>query len=335
MQIETDKAEVLSGITAGITTGAPIAVFIANRDHKNWTDVVGINADNTKRRALTKVRPGHADASGIIKYGFDDARFVLERASARETAASVAAGAICKAALLKLGISVGSHTKELGGAVSSFVPENAAELIKKESDNDLRCHDPEAASSMRALIDEAVENGDTLGGITEIVVTGLPVGVGSYVALDRKLDFLLAGHIMGVNAVKCVEIGEGRQAASKKGSEFHDEIELKGGGFFRATNRAGGIEGGMSNGSDVIIKAAIKPIPTLRSGLATVDIITREKAVADNERSDVCAVPAAGVVLENVTAYCILKALLDTFGGDTLSELYERVQKRREQEKRW
>lgn len=301
MKIETDAAELLSGVRGGITIGSPLSLSIENKDYENWAEVMDAERGDLTHKKLTAVRPGHADLAGIKKYGFTDARNVLERASARETAVRVAAGAVCRQALDMLGITVES-------TVDSVCGETEAEKI-------------------RQAIDGAKAAGDTLGGQATVTIKGMPVGVGSYVHYDRKLDARLAMHMMSIQSVKAVGFGLGTGYASIKGSEAHDEIFADG----RKTNRAGGIEGGMSNGEDIVIRVTFKPIPTLMKGLATVDIESGKPVRAASERSDVCAAEAAAVVAENVAAYAALDELLTTFGGDTMSELAARVRERKSQ----
>lgn len=300
MKIETDRIEILSGMIGGKTIASPLAYLIPNKDYANWETVMSPTEGNVDARALTAVRPGHADLSGIVKYGFGaNARPVLERASARETATRVAAGAICKQVLAAVGVTVTGRVRHICGKATE--------------------------EEQHAAVDAARKAGDTLGGEAEITVKGMPVGVGSYVQADRKLDAALAGQLMGIQSVKAVEIGLGKALGSLKGSEAHDEIFPDG----RKTNRAGGIEGGMTNGEDVVLGVTFKPIPTLMKGLNTVDVKTGEATRAASERSDCCAVEAATVVAENVTAFVVLNALLETFGGDTLDELKERMDARR------
>lgn len=301
MKIETDKVEVLSGMIGGKTIASPLAFTIKNRDYENWIPYMDPFTGEVDKKALTAVRPGHADLSGIIKYGFGpNARPVLERASARETTTRVAAGSVCRQALEAIGVTITGRTLVIGG-------------VGDES----KWHDTIRAARL---------DGDTLGGCVEITVHGMPVGVGSYVQYDRKLDAALAMHMMSINAVKAVEVGLGREFGYLRGSEAHDEIFPDG----RKTNRAGGIEGGMSNGEDIVLTLTFKPIPTLVRGLRTVDVKTGEPVTAANERSDVCVVESAAVVVaESVAAYAVLDEILKTFGGDTLDELKSRVEERR------
>ena len=280
MKIESDTVEILSGVRGGVTMGSPIALLIRNRDYDNWAGVMCPKDGDRSQRALTKVRPGHADLPGCIKHGFVDARYVLERASARETAMRVAIGSICKQYLESKGIVVISRVLSIGGATDDKDIEDA--------------------------INKAKSAGDTLGGRVEITVRGVPVGLGSYTHYDHKLDAKLAFDLMSIQSVKAVEIGAGVKAADLSGSQMHDEIFLgKKGTYERRTNRAGGIEGGMSNGEDIVVTVSLKPIPTLMKGLDTVDIVTKRAAKAEPERSDTCAVEAAAVVAECVAAATI------------------------------
>lgn len=299
MKIESDKVELISGVRGGITMGSPVSFTIENRDYANWEKSMDCENGDVVQNRLTAVRPGHADLTGMIKYGFDNARNVLERASARETAVRVAAGAICRQALAAVGIIVTSRVLSIGGEAGD---ENIA-----------------------AAIEKARKDGDTLGGEVEITISGVPAGVGSYAHYDRKLDARLAFHMMSIQSVKAVSFGLGAGYAALPGSRAHDEIFPEG----RRTNNAGGIEGGMSNGEDIIIKLTLKPIPTLMKGLSTVDTDTGGPVTAASERSDVCAVEAGGVVAENVAAFAVLCELLETFGGDTADELKARVNERR------
>lgn len=299
MKIESDRIELISGVRGGVTTGSPVSFTIENRDYANWEKSMDCETGDTTLNRLTAVRPGHADLTGMMKYGFDNARNVLERASARETAVRVAAGAVCRLALTETGINITSRVLSVGG----------------ETDE----------RNITAAIDDARKASDTLGGDVEITISGVPAGVGSYAHYDRKLDAKLAFHMMSIQSVKAVGFGLGAGYASLPGSKAHDEI-FPGG---RRTNNAGGIEGGMSNSENIIIKLTFKPIPTLMKGLSTIDTDTGARAVAASERSDVCAVDAAAVVAENVAAFAIFDSLLETFGGDTLSELKARIEERR------
>ena len=329
MKIESDRAEILSGVRGGITLGSPVALFIENKDYKNWSEIMGAEYCDFNARVVSEVRPGHADYAGSIKYGFDDARNVLERASARETAARVAVGAIAKKFLSELGIKVGSHVYNIGGVTAPKGIYSADELIKNSDLSEVRCLDNSASEKMKARIDEAKASGDTLGGEVEVVISGVPVGIGSHVHYDRKLDFALMGAIGSVQSVKSVSIGLGAECANLPGSRVHDMIYAQNGKIIRKTNNAGGIEGGISNGEDIIIRAALKPIPTVMKGLDTVDIRSGKAVKSSPERSDVCAVPAGGVVLEAVAAFVIADKITETLGGDTMDEIRARFAQKR------
>ena len=331
MKIESDRIEWLAGVRAGETLGSPIAMLIWNRDWEHWQDVMAPEADSTpdpqgRRRQVTRPRPGHADLAGSLKYDRHDARDILERASARETVARVACGAVCKKLLREFNIEIGSHVAELGGVVAEVGAQHAAPLptnINEIADRSpVRCLDKDAEAEMIRRIDAAKAAGDTLGGIVEVIALGMPVGLGSHVSWDTKLDGRLAQALMSIPAVKGVELGLGFEAARRKGSEVHDEILP---GFARATNRAGGTEGGMTTGEPLVVRAAMKPISTLMSPLKTVDLKTGGPAQAQSERSDVTAVPAMGVIAEAMTAIVLTEALLEKFGGDALSELKRNV----------
>jgi chorismate synthase len=331
MRIESDRAEILSGIRHGETLGSPVTLLVRNRDWANWTEAmspepVETAGDDAAMRRVFFPRPGHADLAGALKYDRTDARDILERASARETAARVAAGALAKMLLGELGITVGSHVVSLGGIVAK-VPEVLPEALNEASDpSPVRCLDPEAEGRMIDAIDAAKAAGDTLGGVVEVVARGVPVGLGAHVSWDRKLDGRLAGALMSIQAIKGVEIGMGFGAAMVPGSQVHDPIVLDGaiplgGGFGRGTNHAGGLEGGITTGQPIVVRAAMKPISTLMQPLSTVDLRTGETAEAVRERSDVCAVPAAGVVAEAMVAVVLAGAVLEKFGGDSLGEV--------------
>jgi chorismate synthase len=332
MQIEQDSAELLSGVRAGETIGSPIAMLIRNRDWKNWQEIMDPAPRDTdaggapRRRAVTRVRPGHADLTGLLKYDRDDARDILERASARETTARVAAGAVARRLLTELGVSIGSHLVHLGG-VDAARPESLPVPLNAAADaSPLRTLDPDAERAMVELIDAAKRAGNTLGGICEVVVEGLPVGLGSHVSWDRKLDGQLGAAMMSIPAVKGVEIGLGFGTTRVPGSEVHDEIapapgRTRAGNVRRATNRAGGLEGGMTTGEPLVVRVGMKPISTLMRPLGTVDVATGEPASAVAERSDVTAVPAMGVIAEAMAALVLADAMLQKFGGDSLSEI--------------
>lgn len=333
MKIEQDRIEWLSGVRAGETLGSPLAMLIPNRDWANWEDVMAHDAvadsGELRRRRVARPRPGHADLSGVLKYDRLDARDILERASARETAARVAAGAVARRLLEEFGIAIGSHVVSLGGVVAA-VPDPLPEPLNEWADQSpVRCLDPEASSRMVERIDAAKAAGDTLGGEVAIVAAGLPVGLGSHVSWDRKLDGRLAGMLMAIPAIKAVEIGLGGSAARRPGSEVHDPIEMDGtaaaddarGGYRRLSNNAGGLEGGITTGEPLLVRLAMKPIATLMQPLRTVDLRTGEAANAQSERSDVTAVPAAGVIGEAVVALVLADAMLEKFGGDSLTEM--------------
>ncbi len=330
MQIEKDTVEFLSGIRAGRTTGAPITLKIENSDHKNWTEIMDVNPGNEPRKkALTAARPGHADLVGGMKYRHKDLRDVLERASARETASRVAVGSICLKLLEALGVEGANFVDRLGG-ISSSVPFGwgALEVIENSP---VRCLDKNAESLMIAKIDQAKEDGDTLGGVLEIRFRGLVPGLGSYSHWDRKLDGRIGQAIMATQAVKGVEIGHGFDNADQPGSSVHDAIFYRDssaskGAYDRNTNGAGGLEAGMTNGEELIVRVALKPIATLMKPLPTVDVVTHEAADAARERSDTTAVPAAGIIFQCVIAIVLAEAYLEKFGCDTLPEMLERLE---------
>jgi chorismate synthase len=326
MKIESDRIEWLAGVRAGETLGSPIAMLIWNRDWEHWQDVMAPEADAAgaeRRRQVTRPRPGHADLAGALKYDRTDARDILERASARETVARVACGAVCKILLAEFGMVIGSHVVELGGVAATYHSPLPTPLNAAADQSQVRCLDPAAEQEMIRRIDAAKAAGDTLGGVVEVVALGVPVGLGSHVSWDRKLDGRLAQALMSIPAVKGVELGLGFEAARRKGSEVHDEILP---GFARATNRAGGTEGGMTTGEPLAVRVAMKPISTLMSPLQTVDLKTGGPAQAQSERSDVTAVPAMGVIAEAMMAIVLAQALLEKFGGDALSELKRNVE---------
>lgn len=329
MQIERDEVEFLSGVRAGETLGSPIAMLIRNRDWKNWQDVMDPapreSDPDPRRRAVTRPRPGHADLTGLLKYDRDDARDILERASARETTARVAAGAICRHFLSQFGVHVGSHLVHLGGIDAASPAPLPDDLNAAADASPLRTLDADAEARMIAAIDAAKAAGNTLGGICEVVVTGLPVGLGSHVSWDRKLDGRIGAAMLSIPAVKGVEIGMGFESARRTGADVHDEIisapgRVLAGNVQRRTNRAGGLEGGMTTGESLVVRVAMKPISTLMRPLATVDITTGDTAAAVAERSDVTAVPAMGVIAESMLAIVLANAWLEKFGGDSLLE---------------
>jgi chorismate synthase len=330
MRIERDTAHILSGVRHGHTIGSPIAMTLANNDWKNWEDILPVaEGDPEKHKAVTSPRPGHADLAGALKYNFPDARYILERASARESAARVACGAVAKMLLRSLGIEVASHVTRVGSAELSREAtfQEIAELASREVVL-LACVDPESEARMKAEVDVALRTGDTIGGIFEVVVHGLPPGIGTHVNWDERLDGLLAQAVMSLQAVKAVELGRGVTAAQSPGSKVHDAITYTSGDvrdftkFTREHNNAGGLEGGISNGQDLVIRGYLKPISTLRRPLASVSFETREATKASYERSDVCVVPAAGVAAEAMVALTVARSLLEKFGGDSLTELH-------------
>ncbi len=340
MEIETDLVEITGGIRHGLTLGSPISLVIHNDDYKHWTDIMGEDPipEGTKlRRVVTRPRPGHADLNGALKYGHRDIRNVLERSSARETAARVAAGAVAKKMLRELGIEIAGYVKEIGGIVAEENADFTIEERQNISQNSpVMVLDPSAEKEMMEKIDQAKAEGDTLGGVCEVYVEGVPAGIGSYVHYDRKLDGRIAGSVVSINAFKGVEFGIGFQAARKFGSENHDEIAWnEERGYYRTSNRLGGFEGGMTTGMPIVIRGVMKPIPTLmKRPLQSVDIDTKEQITATIERSDPCAVPAASVVMEHVVAFEIAKAITEQFPHDQFPQLKEALEQYRE-EIRW
>ena len=320
MKIEKDEAEILSGVRFGKTLGSPIALMIENRDFRNWEDIMSL-LPKGQIKAVTKLRPGHADLAGALKYHQKDIRNILERASARETAARVAVGAIAKKFLSEFRISVFSHVVKIGEVRVPFEksPEYKS-VMEKAEESTLRCADKEAEKAMIDAIGIAKSEGDSLGGVFEVVVLGAPIGLGSHVHCDRRLDAKLAKAIMSIPAIKGIEIGLGFAGASLFGSKVHDEISYTKGKFIHLSNNAGGLEGGITNGEPIVIRGAMKPISTLKKPLKSVDLKTKKPCEAHVERADVCAVPSAGVVSEAAVALVIADALLEKFGGDTLSE---------------
>jgi len=318
MEIERDRVEILGGVVYGRTTGAPVAMRIENRDWANWRE----RWRSGDLPQLSVPRPGHADYAGMVKYGLQDARPISERASARETAARVAVGALARQLLGHFGAAVGSYVTEIGG-VDAQVPDLPdEELWALAEASDLRCPDAEAADQMRERIDEARQAGDSLGGVFVVSVIGLPVGLGSHVHWERRLDARLAWAVMSIPAIKGAEIGPAFQNARRPGTLVHDQIYPDGkGGITRHTNRAGGFEGGMTNGMPVVVRAAMKPIPTTVSPLRSVDLATGKKAQTEYQRSDVCAVPAAAVVGEAMVAWTLADALIEKLGGDSVEEM--------------
>src|SRR3954447_24861764 len=335
--IEHDAAEIVSGVRHGVTLGSPILLLVENRDWENWTRVMQVEgltdedaaeladvaADGNKRATpVTRVRPGHADLAGALKYGFNDVRNVLERASARETAARVAAGGIARAYLRAFGIEVWSFAAEVGGV--ALDPSKATRSREDADASPLRCPDPEAEAAMIARIDEARSSGDTVGGVFEVVVHGLPIGLGSYVQWDRRLDAALAAAVMSINIVKGVEFGLGFEQTRRFGSQVHDVIEGRGeaGRWIHRTNNAGGLTGGVTNGEPIVVRGAVKPISTLARPLPTADLVTGEAVEkAHYERSDICVVPAAGVIGEAMVMLTLARFVLEKTGGDTVGDV--------------
>jgi chorismate synthase len=331
MAFERDAVTMLSGVRHGVTLGGPIAIEIGNTEWPKWATVMAADpvdpselADlekSARNAPLTRPRPGHADYAGMLKYDFDDARPVLERASARETAARVAAGTVARAFLRQaLGVEVLSHVISIGPSVPYEGPPPRPEDLAAIDASPVRAFDEQAEKSMIAEIEAAKKDGDTLGGVVEAVALGLPVGLGSFTSGDNRLDSQLAAAVMGIQAIKGVEMGDGFETARRRGSRAHDEMYPGPDGVVRSTNRAGGLEGGMTNGQPLRVRAAMKPISTVPRALATVDLATGDEAVAIHQRSDVCAVPAAGVVVETMVALVLARAALQKFGGDSLTE---------------
>jgi chorismate synthase len=327
MKIETDRAQIVSGVRHGKTIGSPIGIILENKDWKNWTEALPVeDADGAddKKKPVTRPRPGHADLAGAIKYNFADARYVLERASARETTARVAVGAIAKALLAEFGIEVLSHVVGVGTAhLERPVAWDEVKAVCSREEIFLNCTDAQAEERMKAEIDIAYRTGDTIGGVFEVIAHGAPPGLGSHVTWDRRLDGRLAQAVVSMQAVKGVEIGFAAEGAAAFGSKVQDTIHYNRDAreFTRGANRAGGLEGGITNGQDVVVRGMLKPISTLRRPLESVDLVTREPALAAYERSDVCVVPAAGVIGEAMVAIVLADAMIEKFGGDSLGEM--------------
>ena len=344
--IEQDRAEILSGVRHGLTLGSPIQLLVQNRDWANWTQVMAVEpltddaatallaaAEEGNKRAMpvTRVRPGHADLAGALKYGFNDVRNVLERSSARETTARVAAGAVARAFLAELGIEIWSFTAEVGGVAMD--PARATRSREETEASPLRCPDPVAETAMIARIDEARSNGDSVGGVFEVVARGVPIGLGSYVHWDRRLDAALAAAVMSINIIKGVEFGLGFEQTRRFGSQVHDVIERRDemGQWIHRSNNAGGLTGGVSNGQPIVVRAAVKPISTIARPLPTADLVTGEPVEkAHYERSDISVVPAAGVIGEAMVAVTLADFVLDKFGGDSLDETRDNLARYRD-----
>lgn len=345
MSIEHDQVEILAGVRSGCTTGGPVALMVVNRDWHNWQDVMAVEKRGQAPAAVTVPRPGHADLAGALKYGHSDLRDVIERASARETAMRVALGGVVRQLLAQVGIGIASHVAAIGGHWSSWQGVEQAPVLSghralqwcqrlnaRADRSPVRCLDAHAEEQMMAAITQAQQEGDTVGGVVEVVAVGVPPGLGSYAHWDQRIDGSLAMALMSIPGIKAVEIGVGAASAHVPGSQVHDEIlPPQRGRPVRATNRAGGIEGGVSNGQPLVVRAAMKPIPTLGRPLRSVDLISGRAVSAHRERADVCAVPAAAIVAEAMVAMVLADALLSTLGGDSLGELlaaYARIKRR-------
>jgi chorismate synthase len=325
-QIEVDEAQLAGGVRGGLTLGSPVALVLQNRDHANWTEQMTPAPEGFAPRPVTRLRPGHADLAGVLKYGHDDVRNVLERSSARETAARVAAGGVARKLLARFGARVFSFTQSIGPVDVGYDQVDPDLVTVEEIEaSPVRCPVTAASERMVAEIDAAGARGDTLGGTFRVVATGLPPGLGSYVHWDRKLDARLAMAIISINAVKGVEFGAGFDGAARPGSAFHDEIDFSEGRFSHLSNRAGGLTGGVTNGEPVDLRVALKPISTMKKPMRSVDLATRERVDAHYERSDVCVVPAAGVIGEAMVALTLADAFLEKFGGDSVVEIERNV----------
>lgn len=327
MKFEQDELHISGGVVQGVTIGSPIALRVGNTEWHKWQEVMSPEPTELSERsrgrgaALTRPRPGHADLTGMQKYGFDEARPVLERASARETAARVALGAVARAFLAELGVRLVSHTIAIGPVrVADGTPLPTPDDVARLDEDPLRCFDAATSERMVAEVEDVKKSGDTIGGVVEVLAYGLPPGLGSYVHWDRRLDSRLAGALMGIQAIKAVEVGDGFETTLRRGSAAHDELSVTADGIARDTQRAGGIEGGMSTGQVLRVRAGMKPIATVPKALATVDVSTGEEAKAHHQRSDVSAVPAAGVVAEAMVALTLADAMLEKFGGDSIDE---------------
>jgi chorismate synthase len=325
MKIESDHAEITGGVRHGRTLGSPVSLLIHNKDHQNWADVMSPDPQPPEakaRRALKFPRPGHADLAGALKYLTTDLREVLERASARETAARVAAASLGRMLLRACGVEVRSHVLRIGGAAA---PAASWEALAGVEDSEVRCADAAAGAAMKAEIDRAKKAGDSLGGVFEVVAHGVPPGLGSFAQWDRRLDGRLGQALMSIPSVKACAVGDGFDAGTRAGSQFHDEIVFEEGALHRPSNRAGGLEGGVTNGEDVRAQAVVKPIPTPLMPLRSVDLATKEARSASVERSDTCVVPAAGVVGEAMVDWVLADAVLEKFGGDSMAEVLDHV----------
>ncbi len=320
-QIEVDEARIVGGVRGGLTMGSPLALVLENRDHANWTEQMSPAPEGFAPRPVTRLRPGHADLAGVLKYGHDDVRNVLERSSARETAARVAVGGVARKLLARFGVRVFSFVQSVGPVDVGYEGVDPDRLGDEEIESSpVRCPVPEASERMVAEIDAAGARGDTLGGTFRVIATGLPPGLGSYVHWDRKLDARLAMAILSINAVKGVEFGAGFEGSARPGSAFHDEIDFSEGRFRHLSNRAGGLTGGVTNGEPLDLRVALKPISTMKTPMRSVDLASKERVDAHYERSDVCVVPAAGVIGEAMVAVTLADAFLEKFGGDSVPE---------------
>ena len=330
MKIEKDTAEIISGVRNGMTTGSPISFIIRNRDWENWLDLMTVFPDadkDKKEEKLLKPRPGHADLAGLIKYRLDTIRDVIERSSARETATRVCVGSFAKSALEMIGIKIFSYVTSIGKVYfNEYVNIRDEQILKDIEESEVRCPCGSTAEKMMKEIDIAKESGNSIGGNFKVIITGVPLGLGSFTEWEQRLDARLSYAVMAIPAIKAFEVGNGSESGAIYGLDFHDEIFYKKDkGFFRKTNRAGGIEGGMSNGEDIIIGAVMKPIPTTAIGMRTVDIKSKIEAVSLKERSDICAVPSAAIVAESVVSVEILKAVQKKFGSDNIYEITENI----------
>src|SRR6266481_5768698 len=321
-KIETDVARIVSGVRGGVTIGSPITLVLENKDHVNWTSQMTAAKEGYEPKPVTRLRPGHADLAGALKYGHTDIRNVLERSSARETATRVAAGGVARKLLAHFGIEILSFTQSIGSVDIGYEGANPETVTTKQiEESPVRCPDPDASAQMVTEIDHVAEQGDTIGGTFRVVARGVPPGLGSSVHWDRKLDGRIAQAILSINAIKGVEIGAGFEGAARPGSEFHDQIDYADGRFRHLTNRAGGLTGGVTNGEPIDLRVAIKPISTMKKPMQSIDLNTKEKVEAHYERSDVCVVPAAGVIGEAVVALTLADAFVEKFGGDSMAEL--------------
>lgn len=325
-KIEVDEALIMSGVRGGLTIGSPITLVVRNRDYENWLAQMTAEREGFQPKPVTRLRPGHADLAGTLKYNHSDVRNVLERASARETTSRVAAGGVAKKLLARFGIQVFSFTQSIGDIdVGYETVDPRAVTVNEIEASPVRCPDPELTRKMTEAIDAAAERGDTLGGTFRVIATGCPIGLGSHVHWDRKLDGRLAQAILSINAVKGVEFGAGFEGSRHPGSEAHDQIDYSGTSFTHRSNRAGGLTGGTTNGEPIDMRAAIKPISTMKKPMQSIDLVSKETVEAHYERSDICIVPAAGVIGEAVTALVLAEAFLEKFGGDSIAELERNV----------